>query len=259
MASRESLRGKNVFITGGSSGIGEATARLCVRQGAKVALAARRLDRLVDLEKELGESQVLPLVCDVTDRDQVRAALHAATEAYGRLDAIVNNAGRGLYASVVEMHEEDWLELWAVNVQGALNVMQEGVPLLHPEGVLVNISSIVAKVSVPYMGGYSATKAALSALSDALRIECGARGIRVVTVYPGSTKTEFRRKAPGADRASERRIVRVSAKQVATEIVRALCFPRPQVWVTRRDWLAIRLAQNFPRLSDWVLRRHQRP
>jgi NADP-dependent 3-hydroxy acid dehydrogenase YdfG len=259
MGTRRSLRGKSVFITGASSGIGEATARLCVAQGARVALAARRLDKLVALEKELGSSQVLPLACDVTNRDQVRAALHAATEAYGHLDTIVNNAGRGLYVSVVEMQERDWLELWAVNVEGALHVMQEGVPLLPPGGVLVNVSSIVAKVAVPYMGGYSATKAALSALSDALRIELSPKGIRVVTVYPGSTQTEFRQKAPGSDQASKRRIARVSADQVAMTIVRGIHFPRSQIWVTRRDCLAAKLAQRWPHLSDWVLCRQQRP
>ena len=189
----------------------------------------------------------------------MRSALEAGKAHFGRLDAVINNAGRGLYASVTEMDTQDWQDLWAVNVQGALYVMQESVPLLTRGGVLVNVSSIVAKVATPYMGGYSASKAALSALSDALRIEQSAQGIRVITVYPGSTETEFRQKAPGWALASEKRIVRVSADRVAQVIVEALTSSRSRVWVTWRDRLAAALALRFPTVSDWVLRRYQCP
>jgi NAD(P)-dependent dehydrogenase (short-subunit alcohol dehydrogenase family) len=250
-----SLHGKVIFITGASSGIGAATARACTRQGALTALAARRVGRLESLAEELGTRSSLAIGCDVRERSQVHAALHATLERFGRLDGVVCNAGRGLYASVAEMDTSAWHELWAVNVQGALHVIQESIPLLERGGVFVAISSIVSEVAVPYMGGYSATKSALSALCDALRVEVAEQGIRVATVYPGSTETEFRAQALGAQRTVERRIVRVGPERVARAVVYALVSGQSRVWVTRRDRIAASLARQLPGLADWVLRR----
>lgn len=249
------LTGKVVLITGASSGIGAATARLCAAQGARVLLAARRENRLMKLAQELGEERALPVVCDVRNRDDVHQAFHMALRHLGGLDVVVNNAGRGMYAPVAEMDLTAWQELWSTNVQGALHVMQEAAHTLGAGGVIVNVASIAGKVTAPHMGGYSATKFALVALSDALRMELARRSIRVVTVYPGSTETEFRKQAIGSGQMVDKRITRVSAERVAQSIVAAAAGGRSHVWVTWQDHAAAKLGQMFPGLTERVLSR----
>ena len=249
------LKDKVVLITGASSGIGAATARLCVEQGARVLLVARRADRLEQLVRELGIEKAVAFSADVTCQDDVKAAFQAAFKQLGNLDVVVNNAGKGMYVPVAEMDIGQWNELWAVNVQGALYVMQEAARLLRPGGVIINISSIAGKVSSPRMGGYSATKFALGALSDALRLELADQGIRVVTVYPGSTQTEFRERAIGSEAMVDKRVTRSTPEQVAQAVVTAMVTHKTRVWVRRPDRIAAALAQALPQISDYVLRR----
>lgn len=247
-----------VLITGASSGIGEATARTFAKAGARIVLVARRRDRLELLSQELGPERTLVAVCDVRDKASVVSAVQAAMQRFERLDVVVNNAGRGMYADVVEIDNDAWQTLWATNVQGPLNVIQAAAPFLRKGAVVVNVSSIVGRVAVPHMGAYSATKAALGALSDALRIELAPQGIRVMTVYPGSTRTEFREHAAGADHMVTRRVVRVAPQRVAQAIYQGVKQGRSRVWVTWTDRLLATTAQMLPGLADRVLGRTMR-
>jgi short-subunit dehydrogenase len=249
------LKNKVVLITGASSGIGAATARLCVANGARVLLVARRADRLEHLAQELGIDKAVAFPADITCQDDVRAAFQAAFKLVGGLDIVVNNAGRGMYVPVAEMDITQWNDLWTLNVQGALYVMQEAARMLSSGGVIINVSSIAGKVSSPRMGGYSATKFALGALSDALRLELADQGVRVVTVYPGSTQTEFRGHAIGSETMVDKRVTRSTPEQVAQAIVSAMLSNKTRVWVRKPDRIAAALAQALPRLSDRLLRK----
>jgi NAD(P)-dependent dehydrogenase (short-subunit alcohol dehydrogenase family) len=187
------LDGSVAIVTGASSGIGEATARLAAAAGARLVLAARRTERLEALAGELP-GEALVITTDMRDPAQVRRMVDAAAERYGRVDVLVNNAGQGYHVPVEVITLEDMQAVIELNVYGPLVAMQAVVPLMRRQGggAIVNVSS--GTVRMPRMqgvGGYAATKAALGALSTAARNELAADGIAVSIVYPFVTATEF--------------------------------------------------------------------
>jgi NADP-dependent 3-hydroxy acid dehydrogenase YdfG len=213
-----------VVITGASSGIGEATARLAHSRGAHVVLAARREDRLAALEKELDGS--LAVTADVTDAADRRRIVEAALERFGRVDVLVNNAGRGLHLPLAEVDPDDYAAILDLNVGSALAMMQAVVPPMRErgEGAIVNISSGTSRRVIPGLGAYAATKSALNMLSSVARAEWADDGIVVSTVLPTYTESEFhdvlqagadRFRGPGAGAGD-------TAEHVAEEILRAV-------------------------------------
>ena len=185
------INGAVVLVTGASSGIGEATARAASRAGARVVLAARREDRIRSIAEELGEA--LAVRCDVTDRAQVADAVRTATDRFGRIDVLVNNAGQGLQASLDDIDIEDFRNLLDLNLVAPLVTMQAVVPLMRRQGAgaIVNVSSGITFAPLPGTGAYSGSKAALSMLSSVARVELADAGIAVSTMYPFVTATEF--------------------------------------------------------------------
>jgi NADP-dependent 3-hydroxy acid dehydrogenase YdfG len=187
-----SLEGRVVLITGASSGIGEATARMLVERGAKVVLGARREDRLEALAAELGDSAATRRT-DVTDDDDVRALVELAVNQFGRLDAVFANAGFGGGGTVAAGDPAIWKPMILTNIYGAATTVHYAVPhLLESEDGHVVLISSIAGYQTPKDRNhiYSATKFAVRALADGLRKELLGR-VRVTMLAPGMVDTEF--------------------------------------------------------------------
>jgi short-subunit dehydrogenase len=182
---------KVCIITGASSGIGAAAARLLGVKGARVVLAARRADRLSALASELPDALAVPT--DVTDPDQVRQLVERATEHYGGVDVLVNNAGQGLHVPVMDLQAADLRAVFELNVVAPLALMQAVMPAMREvgQGAVVNVSSATSLRVFPGLGGYAATKAALNMLSQTARAELAEENVTVSVVYPSVTATEF--------------------------------------------------------------------
>ncbi|REJ04135.1 SDR family NAD(P)-dependent oxidoreductase [Microbacterium bovistercoris] len=186
-------------VTGASSGIGAATARLLASRGAKVALLARRTDRLDALADEIvaAGGDALAVAADTTDPITLAAAAERIGATYGAADLIVNNAGVMLPSAIQARNTTDWRREVDVNVSGVLNVIDAFLPGLLEAAAsgrpadLVNMSSMTSHVVFPYMAVYNATKAAVSHLSRTMRTELGPQGVRVTVVEPAMTATEL--------------------------------------------------------------------
>ncbi|HKY68371.1 MAG TPA: SDR family NAD(P)-dependent oxidoreductase [Acidimicrobiales bacterium] len=195
------LDGTVALVTGASSGIGAATARALAAEGAAVAVAARRKDRLDDLAAEIGSAggTALVLETDVTEQQQAIDAVERTVAELGRLDTVVNNAGVMLLGPIVDAPVEEWDRMVALNVQGLLYVAHAAVPHLlaaaegGPRQVsdLVNISSVAGRVARLGSGVYNLTKHGVGAFSESLRQEVARRHVRVSLVEPGATSTEL--------------------------------------------------------------------
>lgn len=187
------LAGKTAIVTGASSGIGAATARLLARHRCNVVLAARRKSRLDALAAELGEN-ALAVPTDITDSEAADRLVARAIERFETVDVLVNDAGLGLYAPIAEGDPEDWRRMFDVNVLGALYVTRPAVRhmLGRGSGDVVFVSSAAGR-RVPHGHGavYAATKHAITAIAEGLRMDLHDRGIRVINVEPGLVRTEF--------------------------------------------------------------------
>jgi len=193
---------KAVIVTGASTGIGEALARAWARTGAAVILCARDDVGLARVARAVESSGGRAIVhrCDVTREDErARLVERARTEA-GRLDVLVNNAGRGYYGSVARIDATELEALFALNVVAPLRLAQLALdPLTRTGGTIVMMSSIAGVAASPRMGAYAATKFALEAISMSLRAELVGTGVRVVVVRPGPVDTGFREHAVATD------------------------------------------------------------
>jgi short-subunit dehydrogenase len=189
------VKGKVVLITGASEGIGAATARLLTARGAKVALAARSIDKLETLASELEDS--FAVRADMSQPDSIAAMVDATVAHYGRIDVLVNNAGRALRAPVTDIKVADFQSLVELNLYGPMLAMQAVVPHMRQQGggSIVNISSNVSKMAIPTIGAYAATKYALNGLTLTARGELADAGIVVTVMHPGQTATNFGRNA----------------------------------------------------------------
>ncbi|WP_030463231.1 SDR family oxidoreductase [Kitasatospora sp. NRRL B-11411] len=190
------LNGRTAVVTGAASGMGEAVARQLVADGARVALLARRADRLAALAAELGPN-ALAVAADVTDQASVDAAAELVHETFGRVDLLVNAAGVMLPNPVDDGRIDEWSRMIDTNLTGALRIIRAFGPDLVAAAAaggtadLVDVSSIGAHVVFPNYAVYGATKAALTQLSAALRSEYGPRDVRVTNIEPGLTDTEL--------------------------------------------------------------------
>lgn len=185
-----------MLITGASSGIGAATARLFARHGARLALAARRLDRLQEVAEQCrkaGAAAVTVRRVDVGRPADVRSFVAGALRDFDRVDILVNNAGQGWHGRFETMPDEVMRDLVETNLVGLATATQAVLPAMLEQnaGVIINVASVVGFRAVPYSALYSATKYAVVGLSHALRGELSGTGVKVSTVYPGTTSTEF--------------------------------------------------------------------
>jgi NADP-dependent 3-hydroxy acid dehydrogenase YdfG len=195
-----SLSGIAVLVTGASGGIGAATALSLAGRGAHVALVARRKDRLDELVERIrgGGGTALAIEADVTDRPQATAAVERTVAEFGRLDALVNNAGVMLLGPAESAPVEEWDRMIAINVQGLLYVTHAALPhlLLAAEGArgtadVVTVGSLAGRVPIAGSAVYSLTKSGVAAFSEALRQEVADRHVRVSLIEPGPVATEL--------------------------------------------------------------------
>jgi NAD(P)-dependent dehydrogenase (short-subunit alcohol dehydrogenase family) len=179
------------FVTGASRGLGAAITREALSRGHQVAATARDVDVV---RRAFPDSpDVLVLAVDVTDERQINAAVEATVERFGRIDVLVNNAGRGQVGAVEEVSDAAARALFDLNVFGVLNVLRAGLPTLRAQrsGHVINIGSVGGFATTPGVGLYGATKFALEGLSEALRGELAPLGIDVTVVEPGGFRTDF--------------------------------------------------------------------
>jgi NADP-dependent 3-hydroxy acid dehydrogenase YdfG len=192
------LQGTVALVTGASSGIGEATAVALAELGAKVAMVARRRDRLEDLAQRVGDGAVV-IEADVTDLDQARQAVQRTVDELGRLDILINNAGVMLLGPVQDAPLEEWERMIDVNVNGLLYCAHAALPHLieaaqeGPRQVadMVNLSSVAGRVARQGSGVYNLTKFGVGAFSESLRQEVAGRHVRISLVEPGAVATEL--------------------------------------------------------------------
>lgn len=188
------IKGKVIAITGASSGIGEATARLLAQKGAHVVLGARRTDKLEALvsaiRAEGGSAQYRAL--DVTKREDVEAFVNFAQSEFGKVDVVINNAGVMPLSPLEALKVNEWNQMIDVNIRGVLHGIAAGLPIMKKQGFgqFINISSIGGHAVVPTGAVYCATKFAVMAISEGLRQEVGG-DIRVTIISPGVTESEL--------------------------------------------------------------------
>lgn len=190
----DKIEGKVVVITGASSGIGEATARLLAARGARVVLGARRVDRL---EKIVGEikaagGQALAWSVDVTKREEVKALVNAAVEHFGRIDVMVNNAGYMPASPLAADKVDEWERTVDVNIKGVLYGISAALPRFRAQdsGHLINVSSVGGHLVFPSFAVYCGTKFAVRAISEGFRQEAGPN-IRSTIISPGAIESEL--------------------------------------------------------------------
>jgi len=228
----EGIKDKVVVVTGASSGLGEATARLLSAQGATVVLGARRADRLESLAKQLERhgGKALAVTTDVTRREQVKALVDSAVQTYGRIDVMINNAGLMPQAPLERLKVDEWDRMIDVNIKGVLYGIAAALPHMQRQkaGHFINVSSVAGHRVGPGFAVYAATKYAVRALSEGLRQEVKPYNIRTTVISPGAVATELPDSVTDPD-ASKR--IRTFYEQVAVpadSFARAVAFAMSQ-------------------------------
>ena len=222
------IAGKVVVITGASSGLGEATARLLAAEGASVMLGARRKDRIASLAGELTASgrKALAVPTDVTQRQQVQTLADAAVEAYGRVDVMINNAGLMPQALLERLQIGEWEQMIDVNIKGVLYGIAAALPHMQRQkaGHFINVSSVAGHRVGPGYAVYAATKFAVRALSEGLRQEVKPYNIRTTVISPGAVATELPNSVSDPDAGARIRKFYAEAAIPADSFARAVAF-----------------------------------
>ena len=228
------LDGKVALVTGASSGIGEATALALAAEGAQVAAAARRSDRLDALVKRIEErgGQAFPLVVDVTDEALVREMVQRTRDHWGRVDILVNDAGAAHLGPIDGANTENWRQMITINLLGLMYATREVLPLMKAQGGghIVNISSVAGRTVREGNAVYSATKWGVGAFSEGLRQEVEKHHIRVTIIEPGVVATEMQRSIADQAPADEalawiRSTTPLQSEDIAAAIVYAVTQP----------------------------------
>jgi uncharacterized protein len=265
-------QGKVVLVTGGSSGLGRAIAAAFAARRARVIIAARgagALDRAAaDFQRQGHDVVAIP--ADVTSQESVDELVSQTFDRCGRLDVLVNNAGRSMRRAVLDTTPEDFTSMLDLNLVGVVRMTRAAVPhLLRERGSVVNIGSLAGKSATRYMGAYPASKFALSAYSQQLRLELGPQGLHVLLVCPGPIARDETRDALAQRERGDAHELPASARQpgagvrisvlhpedLAERIVRACERRQPELIVPGRARLLFALAALSPRLGDWLVRR----
>lgn len=189
------IQDKVVIITGASEGIGLATAHLFAQEGAKVALAARSADTLNTIVNQLHEQhhEALAVSTDMRNKDEIEAMVDSVFRQYGRIDILINNAGQSVRGNVADVDIDQFRQIFELNVLGPVQAMQAVIPKMRQNdgGLIINVSSGVVHMRLPAISAYAATKAALNMISDTAREELASENIRITTMFPGQTATNF--------------------------------------------------------------------
>jgi 3-hydroxy acid dehydrogenase / malonic semialdehyde reductase len=229
------LDNKTVFITGASAGIGKACAEGFAAEGARLLLCARRLERLepvADSLKDRLDVDVRAFSLDVTDSNEIRTAMEALPAEWRRIDVLVNNAGKALgRATFHEADLEDMDGMLDANVRGLIHVSRSVIPgmVTRGEGHVINIGSVAGKWTYPSGSVYCATKAAVAALSEGMKMDLHGTGVRVSSVDPGLVETEFSLVRFHGDKEQAAKVYSNTAPLTAADVadVVLFCATRP--------------------------------
>lgn len=254
------LKNKVVLITGASSGFGEDAARLFAKEGCKVVLAARRLDRLQALAAEIqdtdGEALAVPV--DVSKPAEIELMVQTAIDLYGRIDILFNNAGYGRQDWFENLEPERHIEtLIQVNLTGTMLVTRAVLPhmLKRRQGHIINMSSVAGLIAPPLYTTYAASKYGLRAFTDALRREVSPLGIHVSGIYPGSANTEFGKRlgrTRSRDAVKRFKYPHLSSKYVAERVVNVAKHPVRSLVIPWYLRLITSFDVLFPAIVDWI-------
>ncbi|MEI6083388.1 MAG: SDR family oxidoreductase [Verrucomicrobiota bacterium] len=250
------MKDKVVIITGASSGIGKETALAFARAGARVVIAARHEEPLRQLAA--AHPGLFPVAADVTSDADVARLIATTVEKFGRIDILINNAGLGMRAHVEKTKPDDARQVMEINFFGALRCLQAALPVMRRQGAgqIVNISSVLGVIATPRNSIYCASKFALRALSDALRLEVKAAGVEIITILPGYTDTPFFDhlvRYDGSARMSP--FPGQNPAHVAQAILRACRRRRREVTLSFLGILGCWAKRLVPGFVDWSLRR----
>ncbi len=221
------IAGKKIIITGSSSGIGESLARQLSKQGAKIALFARRIEKLEKISDEIKtyNPDVLAIKCDVKNKESTEKAINEVINEFNGIDILINNAGQGYFGTIENMDTSDLYHIIETNVIGPVHLIQASMPYLkQSKGMIVNISSSLSKRALPFLSYYAGTKSMLDAISDGLRLESKYYDIKVFNYCPPETDTEFHSssiKEKGMDKMGSGRKF-MKADDVAKEIINGI-------------------------------------
>lgn len=261
-----------VLITGGSQGIGQATAQLFAQKGYDLVIAARQADRLEAAAEAIRSSyhrEVLAVPTDVRDPEQVQNLVDRALEKFGAIDILVNNAGIYISGPVESFSLDDWHQAIDTNLWGYIHTIYALLPHLldRKRGTIVNVSSIGGKVPVPYLAPYSTTKFAIAGLTEALQAELAPKGIQVSGIYPNLIKTNFLERAifRGVDPSDEQK-----RRQQIEQLLEVPMVEKPED-VAQAIWKAVSERKNevlvgsanvshaswklLPNMVQWVMRK----
>jgi NADP-dependent 3-hydroxy acid dehydrogenase YdfG len=253
-----SLKSRVVVITGASSGFGEYAARLFSREGCKVVLAARRMERLERIAREIRAlgGEALPFVTDVTQHDQIDALVNSALTAYGRIDILFNNAGFGRLDWIETLDPVQDIERQIVtDLLGVIWTARAVLPHMYRQrsGHIINMSSIAGWAAPPLYSIYSAAKFGTRGFTESLRREAAPMGVHVSAVYPGSSPTEFQQHI-GENKAKKHfktpEWLRVTPEEVARGVVDLAKRPRRSLFLPRIMGLSVFINSHFPGMAD---------
>lgn len=247
---------RRALVTGASSGIGAATARLLARDGYRVALLARRGEKLEEVHTSLEGEGHLVLACDLTDGEHRSKAISALAAQFGGLELLVNNAGMGYRARVEELEEETLRRVFETNVLAPLLLCRDSLGLLRSGSspVVVNVASVVGRRGIPGQSAYAASKAALCSIGEALRVEWADWDIAVCTLCPALTATGFFDAQPNPGALDHPDLSEADpAEVVAAEILTLATHPVPERTL-RWKWRLLGSVTPFaPRIADRLL------
>ncbi len=259
------LSGKVVVVTGASMGIGEAIARIFAQHGAGVVLLSRDASRAEAARGRVGYTdRTLALSCDVRNREEIDRVLSLTLHHFDRIDVWVNNAGHGLLDSVAQMDMALCRDLFDTNYFGAVAAMQAVIPVMKQQGsgTIINISSVVGHLPMPFQAAYSASKFAVNAIGKAARVELRDTGIHIMTVCPGYVRTGFEE---NAIRGQELKSVRpsatrgIGAERVARAVLEGYRKQKREVIVPWTMHPVVKIYQLFPGLVEWTMLKLTRP
>jgi NAD(P)-dependent dehydrogenase (short-subunit alcohol dehydrogenase family) len=260
---------KVVLVTGGSSGLGRVIAEAFAGAGAKTAIVGLEAEAVRQTADEMRSAggDVLGIQADITRQDDVERLFGQTLEHFGRLDVLVNNAGRSMRGKVLDTTPEQFRDLMELNFIALVRCTRAAAPyLLAQQGHVVNIGSLAAKSAARWVGAYPATKFAVAAYSQQLRLELGPQGLHVLLVCPGPIQRKDARlyplkgledvpesaRAPGAGV----QVRTIEPQALARAILRACERRRPELIVPGKARLLFAISQLWPSLGDWIVRRN---
>ena len=260
---------KVALVTGGSSGLGRVIVEAFAEAGAKVALVGLEADavRRAEAELQAAGAVVLGISADITRQEDVDAMVAKSLARFGRLDVLVNNAGRSTRGKVLDTTPEQFRDLMELNLIALVRATRAAVPeLLKTRGHVVNIGSLAAKSAARWVGAYPATKHAVAAYSQQLRLELGGEGLHVLLVCPGPIARSGERLYP-LDESGDIpetalrpgagvKVRTIDPKWLAQQVLKSCETRQPELVLPRRARLLFALGQLWPALGDWIVLRN---